>query len=66
MLRLIAVIAILAALIYFVMGGSGKKTIKDYKNFSREELETLCLEKNDKIAYQRIAVDYIKENKPKK
>lgn len=65
MLRLIAVIAILAALIYFVMGG-GKKTIKDYKNFSREELETLCLEKSDKIACQRIAVDYIKENKPKK
>ena len=32
--------AILAALIYFVMGGGGKKTIKDYKNFSREELGT--------------------------
>ena len=40
MLRLIAVIAILAALIYFAMGGGGKKTIKDYKNFSREELGT--------------------------
>lgn len=66
MLRLIAVIAILEALIYFAMGGGGKKTIKDYKNFSREELETLCLEKNDKIACQRIAMDYIKENKPKK
>ena len=66
MLRLIAAMAILAALIYFVMGGGSKKTIKDYKNFSREELETLCLEKNDKIACQRIAVDYTKENKPKK
>ena len=66
MLRLIAAMAILAALIYFVMGGGGKKTIKDYKNFSREELETLCLEKNDKIACQHITVDYIKENKPKK
>jgi hypothetical protein len=40
MLRLIIVIAILAALIYFVMGDGGKKTIKDYKNFSREELGT--------------------------
>ena len=66
MLRLIAVMASLAVIIYFVMGGGGKKTIKDYKNFSREELETLCLEKNDKIACQRIAVDFIKENKQSK
>lgn len=40
------------------MGGT-TKTVADYKGMSREELETLCLEKKDKKACQKIAIDFV-------
>jgi len=40
------------------MGGT-TKTVADYKGMSRDELEALCLEKKDKKACQKIAIDFV-------
>ena len=45
------------------MGGT-TKTVADYKGMSREELEALCLEKKDKKACQKIAIDFETGAKP--
>ena len=60
MARLIFIMFILGFLMWFYMGGGTTKTIGDYKNFSQEELEMLCLDKKDKIACQKIGIDFIK------
>ena len=49
MARLIFILFILGFLAWLYMGGT-TKTVADYKGMSREELETLCLEKKDKKA----------------
>jgi hypothetical protein len=40
------------------MGGT-TKTVADYKGMSRDELDTLCLDKKDKKACQKIAIDFV-------
>lgn len=58
MARLIFILFILGFLTWLYMGGT-TKTLADYKGMSREELETLCLEKKDKKACQKIAIDFV-------
>lgn len=58
MARLIFILFILGFLTWLYMGGT-TKTVADYKGMSREELETLCLEKKDKKACQKIAIDFV-------
>lgn len=43
---------------WFYMGGTNK-TVADYKGMSSEQLETLCLEKKDKTACQKYAIDFV-------
>ena len=49
MARLIFILLILGFLAWLYMGGT-TKTVADYKGMSRDELETLCLDKKDKKA----------------
>ena len=58
MARLIFILFILGFLAWLYMGGT-TKTVTDYKGMSREELEALCLEKKDKKACQKIAIDFV-------
>lgn len=58
MAKLIFIVFIIGILTWIYMGGD-TKTVADYKNLSREQLETLCLDKKDKTACQKIAIDFI-------
>lgn len=62
MAKAIFIIFIIGFLTWIYMGGDGK-TVSDYKNMSGDELETLCLDKKDKTACQKIAIDFIKDTK---
>ena len=62
MARLIFILFILGFLAWLYMGGT-TKTVADYNGMSRDELETLCLEKKHKKACQKIAIDFVKDAK---
>lgn len=62
MLRILFIFGVIFFLVWIYMGGT-TKTIADYKNYSKEELEELCLDKKDKTACQKIAVDFVKQSK---
>ena len=58
MARLIFILLILGFLAWLYMGGT-TKTVADYKGMSRDELDTLSLDKKDKKACQKIAIDFV-------
>ena len=58
MARLVFILLILGLITWFYMGGTNK-TVADYKGMSSEQLETLCLEKKDKTACQKYAIDFV-------
>lgn len=58
MARLIFILLILGFLAWLYMGGT-TKTVADYKGMSRDELDTLCLDKKDKKACQKIAIYFV-------
>lgn len=62
MFRIVFVLAVVFALVWVYMGADNK-TVADYKNMSKEQLETLCLDKRDKTACQKIAIDFINISK---
>ncbi|QKF91339.1 hypothetical protein [Campylobacter sp. CCUG 57310] len=62
MFRIVFVLAVVFALVWVYMGADNK-TVADYKNMSKEQLEALCLDKRDKTACQKIAIDFINISK---
>lgn len=62
MFRIISILAVIFALVWIYMGADNK-TVADYKNMSKEQLEALCLDKRDKTACQKIAIDFINTSK---
>lgn len=62
MFRIIFIFAVIFSLVWIYMGANNK-TVADYKNMSKGQLETLCLEKQDKTACQKIAIDFINISK---
>ncbi|WP_169943157.1 MULTISPECIES: hypothetical protein [unclassified Campylobacter] len=62
MFRIVFVLAVVFALVWVYMGADNK-TVADYKNMSKEQLEALCLDKRDKTACQKIAIDFINVSK---
>lgn len=62
MFRIVFVLAVVFALVWIYMGADNK-TVADYKNMSKEQLEALCLDKRDKTACQKIAIDFINISK---
>lgn len=62
MFRIVFVLAVVFALVWVYMGADNK-TVADYKNMSKEQLEALCLDKRDKTACQKIAIDFVNISK---
>ncbi|MFL1707409.1 hypothetical protein ACHJH3_10525 [Campylobacter sp. MOP7] len=62
MFRIVFVLAVVFALVWVYMGADNK-TVANYKNMSKEQLEALCLDKRDKTACQKIAIDFINISK---
>lgn len=62
MFRVIFILAVIFTLVWVYMGADNK-TVADYKNMSKEQLETLCLDKKDKTACQKMAIDFINISK---
>lgn len=62
MFRIVFVLAVVFALVWIYMGADNK-TVADYKNMSKEQLEALCLDKHDKTACQKIAIDFVNISK---
>lgn len=49
MFKIILIFAVIFTLVWVYMGANNK-TVADYKNMSKEQLGTLCLDKKDKTA----------------